>query len=75
MAALEALNAERHTPIEIRQNRYLNNIIEQDHRAIKRGTWPMLGFKTFRSARILLGVTRNSFLDAVRIGRHVNSKT
>ncbi|MFP3709903.1 DDE-type integrase/transposase/recombinase, partial [Paraburkholderia sp. SIMBA_009] len=31
------------------------NIIEQDHRAIKRRTRPMLGFKSFRSARTLLG--------------------
>jgi putative transposase len=55
LAALEALNAERDTPIKIRQNKYLNNIIDQDHRAIKRRTRPMLGFKTFRCARILLG--------------------
>jgi len=53
--ALEALNAQRSTPIKIRQNKYLNNIIEQDHRAIKRRTRPMLGFKTFRCAGILLG--------------------
>src|ERR1700731_780324 len=55
LAALEALNAERETPIKIRQNKYLNNIVEQDHRAIKRRTRPMLGFTTFRCARILLG--------------------
>ncbi|SOE96681.1 Transposase (or an inactivated derivative) [Burkholderia sp. D7] len=55
LAALEAINAGRDTPIKIRQNKYLNNIVEQDHRAIKRRTWPMLGFKTFRCARILLG--------------------
>ena len=36
LAALEALNAQRSTPIKVRQNKYLNNIIEQDHRAIKR---------------------------------------
>jgi transposase-like protein len=54
LAALEALNAQRDTPIKIRQNKYLNNIIEQDHRAIKRRTRPMLGFETFRGARILL---------------------
>jgi putative transposase len=29
--------------------------LEQDHRAIKRRTRPMLGFKTLRCARILLG--------------------
>ncbi|MFL9967114.1 IS6 family transposase, partial [Paraburkholderia sediminicola] len=55
MAALEAINAERQTPIKIRQTKYLNNIIEQDHHAIKRRTRPMLGFKNFRCARILLG--------------------
>jgi IS6 family transposase len=33
---------------------YLNNIVEQDHRAIKRMTRPMLGFKSFWSAAITL---------------------
>ena len=55
LAALEAINAGRETPIKIRQNNYLNNLVEQDHRAIKRRTRPMLGFKDFRCARILLG--------------------
>jgi putative transposase len=55
MAALDAINAERETPIRIRQTKYLNNIIEQDHRAIKRRTRSILGFKNFRCARILLG--------------------
>jgi putative transposase len=55
LAALEAINADRETPLKIRQSKYLNNLVEQDHRAIKRRTRPMLGFKTFRCARILLG--------------------
>jgi putative transposase len=55
LAALEAVNADRETPIKIRQSKYLNNLVEQDHRAVKRRTRPMLGFKTFRCARILLG--------------------
>jgi putative transposase len=38
----------------MRQCKYLNNIVEQDHRAIKRITRPMLGFKSFWCARILL---------------------
>jgi putative transposase len=42
-------------PIRIRQNAYLNNLIEQDHRAIKRRIRPMLGFKSASSARIILG--------------------
>ncbi|WP_157660816.1 IS6 family transposase [Burkholderia ubonensis] len=54
LAALQAVNAERETPIMIRQCKYLNNIVEQDHRAIKRITKPMLGFKDFRCARIIL---------------------
>jgi putative transposase len=54
LAALEAINGERETPIKIRQNKYLNNIIEQDHRAIKRRIKPMMGFKNFRCARIIL---------------------
>jgi len=40
--------------IEIRQNKYLNNLIEQDHRAVKRIVRPMLGFQSFRSARVTL---------------------
>ena len=43
--------------IEIRQVKYLNNIVEQDHRGVKRRTGPMLGFKSFRSAqRTLAGI-------------------
>ena len=37
--------------IEVRRIKYLNNRIEQDHRAIKRITRPMLGFKSFESAQ------------------------
>ena len=36
--------------IAIRQIKYLNNILEQDHRFIKRITKPMMGFKAFHSA-------------------------
>ncbi|AKM31680.1 integrase [Pandoraea faecigallinarum] len=54
-AALQALGAQREIPVEIRQNKYLNNLVEQDHRAIKRRVRPMLGFQNFRCARIVLG--------------------
>ncbi|MEX3786507.1 IS6 family transposase [Paraburkholderia sp. BR14374] len=54
LAALETLNATRPTPIKIRQNKYLNNVVAQDHRAIKRIIKPMNGFKNFRCARIIL---------------------
>jgi putative transposase len=40
--------------LKIRQRKYLNNITEQDHRAIKRRTRPILGFKKFGCLRILL---------------------
>jgi putative transposase len=53
-AALEALQQETGAEIEIRQIKYLNNRVEQDHRAVKRIVRPMLGFKTFRSARTTL---------------------
>jgi putative transposase len=53
-AALEALQEETGHAIEIRQIKYLNNLVEQDHRAIKRIVRPMLGFKTFNSARCTL---------------------
>lgn len=42
-------------PIRIRQSQYLNNCIEQDHRAIKRRVRPMPGFKSVPSARGILG--------------------
>lgn len=56
-SAVDSFNTgfNRYKPITIRQNKYLNNRIEQDHRAIKRRTKWMLGFKAFRSAQILLG--------------------
>jgi putative transposase len=53
-AAVESYNAEHEAGIELRQAKYLNNIVEQDHRAIKRMTRPMLGFKSFWSAAITL---------------------
>jgi putative transposase len=53
-AAMDALNAGRDVPILVRQVKYLNNIVEQDHRAIKRLTRPMLNFKSFRAASSVL---------------------
>ena len=53
-AAIESYNAEHEADIEIRQIKYLNNIVEQDHRAVKRVARPMLGFKSFRSAAVTL---------------------
>ena len=53
-AALDALQEETGTAIEVRQIKYLNNLVEQDHRAVKRIIRPMLGFHTFHSARVTL---------------------
>ena len=46
-AAMDGINKDRDLPIEVRQIKYLNNIVEQDHRFVKRVTKPMLGFKSF----------------------------
>ncbi len=37
--------------LELRQNKYLNNIVEQDHRGIKRLVKPGIGFGSFNTAR------------------------
>ncbi|MCP4411402.1 MAG: DDE-type integrase/transposase/recombinase [Gammaproteobacteria bacterium] len=50
-AAIKQYNKEERTRIIIQQCKYLNNIVEQDHRLIKRITKPMLGFKCFFSAQ------------------------
>jgi putative transposase len=55
-AAISQYNDEGNT-IEIRQCKYLNNMIEQDHRFIKRITRAMLGFKNFHAVqRVLKGI-------------------
>ena len=53
-AALEVLQEETGQTIEVRQNKYLNNLVEQDHRSVKRLVRPMLGFKAFHSAKATL---------------------
>ena len=53
-AAIESHNTEHEAGIQICQVKYLNNIVERDHRAIKRLVRPMLGFKSFRSAAVTL---------------------
>ena len=53
-AAIVSIVVDSGLSIEMRQSKYLNNIVEQDHRGVKRITRPMLDFKTFRCARILI---------------------
>jgi len=54
------------TKISTVRSKYLNNIIEQDHRFIKRRTRPMLGFKSFRSAA--------STLDGIEVAQMIRKK-
>jgi transposase-like protein len=51
--AIEALKQEKSlkAETELRQVKYLNNGVEQDHRNIKRITKPMMGFQSFNTAR------------------------
>jgi putative transposase len=53
-AAIKRYNEEHGTNIIIRRVKYLNNVVEQDHRAVKRVTRPMLGFKSFGAAQCTL---------------------
>ena len=73
-AAIESINkdleARGETKITIRQIKYLNNIVEQDHRGIKRIYKPTLGFKNFHTAHnalrgieIVRMIKKNQFAD------------
>jgi putative transposase len=53
-AAVESYHADRDAKIQTRQGKYLNNIVEQDHRAIRPMTRPMLVFKSFWSPAITI---------------------
>jgi len=57
--AVEALKAEGILPrrVRLRQCKYLNNIIEQDHRTVKKRTWLAKGYASFPTAwRTLQGI-------------------
>jgi putative transposase len=53
-AVIESYNSEHDTKIALRQVKFLNNVVEQDHRAIKRKARPTMGFKSFWSASMTL---------------------
>ena len=53
-SAINEINDAMDVPILILQVKYLNNIVEQDHRAVKRIRKPMLGFKSFHAAKSIL---------------------
>ncbi|MDQ3255422.1 MAG: IS6 family transposase [Acidobacteriota bacterium] len=40
--------------VEVRTSKYLNNLIEQDHRRVKQRYYPMLGFKRFTNAAVTI---------------------
>ncbi|GAA2718612.1 hypothetical protein GCM10009865_54870 [Aeromicrobium ponti] len=54
--AVEELRKEKNMPsgMQLRQKKYLNNIVEQDHRFIKKRVRSMLGLKSFRTAIYIL---------------------
>ncbi|MEJ7608864.1 MAG: DDE-type integrase/transposase/recombinase [Bryobacteraceae bacterium] len=59
--------------VEVRTSKYLNNLIEQDHRRVKQRYYPMLGFKNFNNAAVTLSGIRVSAEDqegAVRQIKH-----
>jgi transposase-like protein len=41
--------------VKVRSCKYLNNIVEQDHRRVKQRLRPMLGLKSFRTAAVVIG--------------------
>ena len=56
-SAIDQIIEDKAISVIVRQVKYLNNIVEQDHRAIKRITKPMLGFKSFYAAKnVLAGI-------------------
>ncbi len=76
-AGLKQYNRDYKKRIKIRQCKHLNNIIEQDHRRIKRLTRPMLGFKNFHAAqRTLAGMEVMAMIRKGQLKRSVgNEKT
>jgi transposase-like protein len=68
-AAVETLKAEGSLPprVRLRQCKYLNNVVEQDHRTVKKRTWLAKGYGSFQSAwRTLQGIEA---LHMIRKGR------
>jgi hypothetical protein len=66
---------------KLRSSKYLNNMIEQDHRGIKARIGPMLGLKRFRRAKITIAgiellhrIRKNQFVLG-KLSNHTNSAT
>jgi transposase-like protein len=74
-AAITSYNEEHGTAIEIRQMKYLNNIVAQDHRGVKRVTRPMLGCKAFGAAQgTLAGIERMHMIRKKQMGLEVGEE-
>ncbi len=57
----------------LRKVKYLNNIIEQDHRFIKRKVLPMLGFDSFETAeKTICGIETMHMIMKGQVLRHVS---
>jgi IS6 family transposase len=68
-AAVEGLKAEGYLPrrVRLRQCKYLNNVVEQDHRAVKKRVWLAKGYGSFATAwRTLQGI---EVVNMIRKGR------
>jgi putative transposase len=61
-----------HCFIDIPKVKYFNNIVEQDHRFIKKITKPMMGFKAFRSASATLAGIESAHM--IRKGEFANNQ-
>jgi transposase-like protein len=65
--AVRGIIADSGAPIELRQSKYLNNLVEQDHRTVKRRVRAMMGFKEFHSAaRLVSGIETHAAQRRVR---------
>ncbi|MED1599151.1 IS6 family transposase [Bacillus pseudomycoides] len=74
--AIQELKKEKRMPegIQIRQVKYLNNIVEQDHRFIKKCVRSMLGFKSYETATsILSGVEAMHMMKKGQLNLQVKS--
>jgi len=69
-AAVEGLKAEGVLPrrVRLRQCKYLNNVVEQDHRTVKKRVWLAKGYGSFQSAwRTLQGIETVSMIRKGRV--------
>ncbi|MDQ3233577.1 MAG: IS6 family transposase, partial [Pseudobdellovibrionaceae bacterium] len=68
-AGLKAFIAVYSTDIELRQVKYLNSIVEQDHRRVRQRTRPMMGFKTLMSsAKTIAGIEMMAMIKKGQLG-------